>query len=161
MIEELGQILTNKNLTISFAESCTGGLASSLITDVPGSSAYLKGSVVSYTNEVKHKVLGVKSETLDKFGAVSKETAKEMAVGVKHLMQTDFGISITGNAGPGASEDKPVGLVYVAVACHRKVEIRKLQLKGSRTENKQKAVQKAFALLYRVVLHKIETEENE
>ena len=161
MNEQLAKLLTGKNLTIAFAESCTGGLASSLITDIPGSSVYLKGSVVSYTNEVKHKILGVKSETLDKFGAVSKETAKEMAVGVKYLMRTDFGVSITGNAGPGASEDKPVGLIYVAVACHGKVEIRKLQLKGSRTENKQKAVQKTFDLLYKVVLHKIETEENE
>lgn len=149
MNEQLAKLLTDKNLTVAFAESCTGGLASSLITDIPGSSVYLKGSVVSYTNEVKHKILGVKSETLDKFGAVSKETAKEMAVGVKHLMQTDFGISITGNAGPGRSEDKPVGLVYVAVSSPNAIVEEELNLVGSRTEIKSQAAMKAIELLYK------------
>lgn len=156
MNEQLAKLLTDKNLTIAFAESCTGGLASSLITDIPGSSVYLKGSVVSYTNEVKHKVLGVKTETLDKFGAVSKETAKEMAVGVKHLMQTDFGISITGNAGPGKSEGKPVGLVYIAVSSPSTTVGEELNLVGSRTEIKSQAARKAIELLYKNVL-----EENE
>ena len=156
MNEQLVKLLTDKNLTIAFAESCTGGLASSLITDIPGSSAYLKGSVVSYTNEVKHKILGVKSETLDKFGAVSKETAKEMAVGVKHLMQTDFGISITGNAGPGKSEGKPGGLVYIAVSSPSTTVGEELNLVGSRTEIKSQAARKAIELLYKNVL-----EENE
>lgn len=149
MNEQLAKLLTDKNLTIAFAESCTGGLASSLITDIPGSSAYLKGSVVSYTNKVKHKILGVKSETLDKFGAVSKETAKEMAVGVKHLMQTDFGISITGNAGPGNSEGKPVGLVYIAVSSPDMTVWEELNLVGSRTEIKSQAAMKAIELLYK------------
>ena len=152
MNEQLAKLLTDKNLTVAFAESCTGGLASSLITDIPGSSAYLKGSVVSYTNEVKHKVLGVKSETLDKFGAVSKETAKEMAVGVKHLMQTDFGISITGNAGPGRSEDKPVGLVYIAVSSPDMTVWEELNLIGSRTEIKSQAAMKAIELLYKNIV---------
>lgn len=103
----LGRQLLKKGKTIAFAESCSGGLASSLVTDVPGSSEYLLGSVVTYTNMAKNKLLNVQQETLDKFGAVSRETACEMAAGVRRLLGSDYGVSITGNAGPGQAKASP------------------------------------------------------
>lgn len=115
--EALGKRLKEKHLTIAFAESCTGGLASSMVTDIPGSSEYLMGSVVSYTNRVKHQLLGVKQETLERYTAVSEETCREMAEGIRRQLGTDLGVSITGLAGPGGgTQDQPVGLVYVGVA---------------------------------------------
>jgi len=111
---KLVRILIDKGLTISCAESCTGGLVAKTITDVGGCSAVFKGGVVSYANEIKENVLGVKAETLKKYGAVSEFTAMEMAEGVKVLCNTDIGISTTGIAGPGGgTPDKPVGTVYV------------------------------------------------
>ena len=143
----LGHKLKSLQATISFAESCSGGLASSLITDVAGSSDYLKGSVVSYTNEIKEKVLGVNPETLKKYGAVSSKCACEMAAGVRKLMDTDYGISITGNAGPSASEGKPVGLVYIAVANRAIVYWQEHHFDGNRTENKLRIAQAAINML--------------
>lgn len=109
--------LKSKGKTLAFAESCTGGLASARIVDVPGASAVFLGGVVSYANSVKENLLGVKSETLRSFGAVSPQTAEEMALGVRHLTGADLAVSITGIAGP-ASDDtkKPIGLVYLGVA---------------------------------------------
>ena len=113
----LGRELLRTGSTIAFAESCTGGLASSLITDVPGSSDYLLGSAVTYSNMVKHKLINVSQESLDTYGAVSEQVACEMAQGVRELFGTTYGVGITGIAGPGgATKDKPVGLVYMAVA---------------------------------------------
>lgn len=143
----LGELLKTRGETLALAESCSGGLASSLITDVPGSSSYLKGSVVSYTNEIKEKVLGVRLDTLRKFGAVSSQTACEMAAGVRQLMNTDYGISITGNAGPDASEGKPVGLVYIALANKEIVYWQEHHFTGSRLENKDKIAHAAIAML--------------
>lgn len=109
--------LKRKRKTLAFAESCTGGLASARIVDVPGASAVFLGSVVSYANSVKEQLLGVKRETLDRVGAVSPETAEQMAVGVRRLTGADIAISITGLAGPAADgSNKPVGLVYIGVA---------------------------------------------
>ncbi|MCQ2372782.1 MAG: competence/damage-inducible protein A [Phascolarctobacterium sp.] len=143
----LGTKLNLLGKTIAFAESCSGGLASSLITDIPGSSEYLKGSVVSYTNEVKENVLGVKPETLKKFGAVSSQCACEMAAGVRRLMNSDYGISITGNAGPSPSEGKPVGLVYIAVANREIVYWQEHHFDGNRTENKLRIAEAAISTL--------------
>lgn len=128
-LEEIaGQLLHNKKLTIALAESCTGGLVTSKITDIPGSSAYLIGSVVSYANEVKIHTVGVPAETIAKTGAVSPETARAMAEGIKNNFQAELGIGITGIAGPeGGTSAKPVGLVYIAIAgpngtlCHEHV----------------------------------------
>ena len=101
----VGQMLCAKGYTISCAESCTGGLLTSTLTDVPGSSAYVMGSVVSYSNDVKSRILHVAEETLAAHGAVSPETARAMAEGVRDLMQTDIGVGITGIAGPGRCAD--------------------------------------------------------
>ena len=145
--ELLGAKLRAAKLTLAFAESCSGGLASSLITDVSGSSDYLKGSVVSYTNEIKEKVLGVNPDTLKKYTAISSQCACEMAAGVRKLMDSDFGISITGNAGPNPSEGKPVGLVYIAVANRKLVYWQEHHFDGNRAENKLRIAQAAITML--------------
>jgi len=114
---QLGQLLRARGATIATAESCTGGLIGSLLTDVPGSSDYYVGGVIAYTNRVKRELLGVTPETLAEKGAVSRETALEMAHGVRRLLGSDYGLSVTGIAGPtGGTATKPVGLVYIALA---------------------------------------------
>ena len=142
----LGQELLAQGKTIAFAESCSGGLASSLVTDVPGSSEYLVGSVVSYTNKIKNKLLNVQQETLDRYGAVSRETACEMAIGVRRALGSDLGVSITGNAGPSASEGKPVGLVYIAVATEDVVYCQEHRFTSTRTENKLRIALAAISM---------------
>ena len=147
--EVLGKELLSRKLTIAFAESCTGGLASSMMTDVPGSSEYVKGSVISYTNEVKNQILDVSKATLSKKGAVSEETALEMAEGIKELIGSDMAVSITGLAGPGGgTRKKPVGLVYIAVTDANGASCRKFNFAGTRTQIKQRAALAAlgFAL---------------
>lgn len=147
MAEALGHMLKAHDYTISFAESCTGGLASSMMTDIPGSSEYLLGSVVSYSNMAKHKVLGVKQETLDRYTAVSEQTAKEMAQGVRRLFGTTFGVSVTGIAGPGGGTAKqPVGLVYVAVDSPLGTTVLENRFMSSRTTNKLRSAMSAFSL---------------
>ena len=143
----LAKVLVENNLTISFAESCTGGLTSSLMTDIPGSSSYLMGSIVSYSNKAKHEILKVSKYDLEKFGAVSKQVATEMAIGVKALFNVDVGVSITGIAGPGgATKDKPVGLVYIAVIYNKVTVVEKCFFEGTRTEVKMKSARKAIEI---------------
>ena len=143
----LGKKLLEKHQTLAFAESCTGGLASSLVTDIAGSSEYLVGSAVTYTNEAKHKLLGVQEETLASYGAVSKQTACEMAQGVRKLFGSDFGVGITGNAGPGGSEGKPVGLVYIAVATGKEVYCKEYLFTYDRIENKLRIALTAISMV--------------
>ncbi len=121
MLEEVvGKLLNDNNLTVATAESCTGGKIASLITSVPGSSGWFRGSVVAYDNSIKTGVLGVSKETLRLYGAVSAETAGEMARGARHLMSTDYAVAVTGIAGPtGGSADKPVGTVWIAIDSER------------------------------------------
>lgn len=147
LAQKLGEELLQCKGTIAFAESCTGGLATSMLTDVPGSSSYLLGSVVSYSNMAKAKVINVSEASLEQFGAVSEQVAKEMAVGVRNLFGTTLGVSITGIAGPGGgSELKPVGLVYMAVANDKEIICQKHVFSGSRTENKLRSVLAVFSL---------------
>ena len=142
----LGQELQQQGKTIAFAESCSGGLASSMVTDVPGSSEYLLGSVVTYTNMAKNKLINVQQETLNRYGAVSRETACEMAAGVRRLLGSDLGVSITGNAGPSASEGKPVGLVYIAVATADATYCQEHRFASTRTENKLRIALTAISM---------------
>ena len=115
-VEEIAKILTERKLKVATTESCTGGLLSSKLTDVSGSSAFIHLNLVTYANEAKHKMLGVKNETLDNFGAVSEECAYEMASGLMKLTGADICISTTGIAGPtGATKEKPVGLMYSTI----------------------------------------------
>jgi len=135
-------------LTISVAESCTGGLLGSKITDVPGSSRYFLGGVVAYSNEAKINILGVSRQTIERFGAVSEECAREMVIGVAHLFHSDFAVSTTGIAGPsGGSEEKPVGLVYIGIFHRGRVEVHRKIFSGSRTEIKEKIAEEAIKLL--------------
>ncbi|MCQ2362127.1 MAG: CinA family protein [Acidaminococcaceae bacterium] len=145
--ELIGQLLNKYKETIAFAESCTGGLAASMITDVAGSSAYMQGGIVCYTNEIKAKVLGVKEETLAKFSAISEATAKEMAENIRQKFHSDYGIGITGNAGPGASEGKPLGLVYIGIASANKTQVWELHFNSTRIENKKLIATNALSLL--------------
>ena len=141
---DLVNLLKIKKLTISCAESCTGGSVSKAITDVSGCSAVFYGGVVSYANEVKMKVLGVSEETLSSFGAVSRETAIEMAEGVKRACGTDIGISTTGIAGPdGGTEEKPVGTVWIGWSLHGETRARKFHFSGDRDEVRAQTVTEA------------------
>ena len=150
---EIGRLLEENGLTISCAESCTGGLLTSTLTDVPGSSAYLTGSVVSYTNEVKASLVGVHEATLKAFGAVSEETAREMAEGVRRAIPADIGVGITGIAGPGgATAEKPVGLVYIAVATAGAVHVERHIFDGVRTEVKRQSTEIALAMVRDLLL---------
>jgi nicotinamide-nucleotide amidase len=125
----VGDLLRSRKMKIAFAESCTGGLASKRLTDVPGSSDYMDMSIVTYSNMMKTKMLGVAGSLLDEHGAVSAECAQAMALGVRNLAEADIGVSITGVAGPGGgTEEKPVGLVWIAVSTANRVTTRRLTL---------------------------------
>ena len=146
--ETLVELLKAQGLTCATAESCTGGGVGSAITAVPGSSAVFAGGVISYSNDVKHEVLGVDSETLAAFGAVSPETAAQMAVGVRNLLKTDLAVSLTGIAGPdGGSEAKPVGLVWFGLATKQGVRTEKAIFRGDRQGIRQNAVVHALGML--------------
>ncbi|UCD99408.1 MAG: CinA family protein [Chloroflexota bacterium] len=142
---QLGQILTEKRLWIAVAESCTGGLVGHLITNVPGSSAYFRGGVIAYSNEIKTKILGVTSDSLVKFGAVSEQTVSEMAEGVRGAFEADIGLSISGIAGPdGGTEEKPVGTVWIGVSIGDDGYAMKFHFLGDREQIKQQAAEKAL-----------------
>ncbi len=146
-------LLDSEGLTVSFAESCTAGMATSLLADIPGSSRVLKGSVVSYSNDVKESLLHVPSQVLFSHGAVSEQTALAMAKGCRQALKTDYSVSITGIAGPdGGTEDKPVGLVFICVCGPCNDKIKELQLRGSRSKIRYLASLNAFDLLRRSVL---------
>jgi nicotinamide-nucleotide amidase len=133
LVAELVKLLEERNLTISAAESLTGGLFQEEITSIPGTSDVIKGGVVCYTPEIKHKVLHVKQETIDTYGVVSEQCAKELAENVAKLINTDIGISFTGVAGPAESEGKPVGTVFVGMAINGEPPVvEKLNLSGTR-----------------------------
>lgn len=138
--EVLAELLINKNLTLSVAESCTGGMVAARLINYPGISKVFKEGLVTYTEEAKEKRLGVKRETIDNYGVVSAEVAKEMAEGVAKTSGTDIGISTTGIAGPeGGSEDKPVGLVYLGLYYKGKAISKELNLNGKRNTIRNRA----------------------
>ena len=142
------RLLTEKNMTLATAESCTGGLLGKLLTDVPGASAAYLGGVISYAYAVKEKLLGVDSAVLEETGAVCGEVALQMAKGARERMEADFALATTGNAGPSADPKNPnVGEIYVAFACEKTSLCRKLTLHGSREENRAEACRAALELL--------------
>ena len=143
----LGKILCEKQLSISSAESCTGGLIAAKLISYPGISQVFLESVVTYSNESKQKRLNVKKETLDKYGAVSKETAFEMVKGIVEFADSDIGIISTGIAGPGGGTiDKPVGLVYIAVNVKGEIVVEKHNFEGDRDQVREAAANKALEL---------------
>jgi nicotinamide-nucleotide amidase len=144
----IGEMLLERNLTLSVAESCTGGLLSSMVTDVSGSSKYFMGGICSYSNNSKLYILNVRKETLERYGAVSKETALEMAINVRKIFSVDFGISITGTAGPtGGTDEKPVGLVWVGLSDGSRTFAKKYMFGNNRERTKIRASYMALEIL--------------
>jgi len=155
MEQVLGELLSGRRLVAATAESCTGGRIGDRLTSVPGSSEYFAGGVVVYSNQVKANLLGVRLETLKRHGAVSAQTVREMSRNVRRLFGCDVGIAVSGIAGPGgATRDKPVGLVYVAVTTAGKVRTRRHLFSGSRTMVKERAAMAAMDLCRLVLLSK-------
>ena len=150
---DIAKILIERGLTISTAESCTGGLLSSKLTDVSGSSAYITLNFVTYANEAKERILGVKHFTLEKFGAVSEECVKEMAQGVLRVTNSDIALCTSGVAGPTESENKPAGTLWVACAFKDEIYTRKFTLPHdiSRIEMKEKFAAKALEFLCEIL----------
>ncbi|MBQ8848669.1 MAG: CinA family protein [Candidatus Gastranaerophilales bacterium] len=137
ILEQVKELLISKKLTLSSAESCTGGLISSYLTDISGSSAYIEQNFVTYSNEAKTKFLNVKKETLDKYGAVSEQTAYEMSLGL--LKYADCSLATTGILGPtGGSKEKPIGLVYISMGYKNNIEVIKYISKEAKTNDRYK-----------------------
>ncbi len=146
--EKVAQLLINDRLTLATAESCTGGLLASRLTDVPGSSAFFQAGITTYSNEAKVRVLNIPKTLLKKKGAVDEEVALLMAKNVRRLFKTHYGIGITGIAGPdGGTKTKPVGLVYIAVATNSEALCVKCVFDGTRSAIKRKASTQALKLL--------------
>ena len=144
----IGEYLIENKLTIATAESCTGGLLAGRLINYPGISAAFLEGMITYSNDAKHRRLGVKKETLEEYGAVSRETAIEMARGAAEAAGVDIGISTTGIAGPGGcTAEKPVGLVYVGICIKNKTSCMELRLSGDRQQIRSAVVDKALEYL--------------
>lgn len=145
---QVGDLLKERKLTLALAESCTGGLLGSRITDVPGSSAYFPGGIVAYAYEAKVELLGVTWDTLNTRGAVSRETVLEMARGVRRRLNADIALSVSGIAGPGGgTPEKPVGTTWIGLVTEETERAELFQFSGDREQNKLAAVEAALRLL--------------
>lgn len=151
--EEVISLLSEKGLTLTAAESCTGGLIAKRLTDVSGASAVFHGSLVTYSNRLKEKWLGVQAETLQKYGAVSEQTAREMALGAKQAADADLAVAVTGIAGPNSDDtNKPVGLVFIALADGNTVTVEKYENQFTdnvREQNRTVSAQRALEAVRR------------
>ncbi len=144
---ELWKQLKKRNWTVTTVESCTGGAVAARIVNVAGASEILRQAFVTYCDEAKHLLAGVRQETLEKYTAVSRETAREMALGGARAASADVALSVTGLAGPGGgTPEKPVGLVYIGCAVHGKTVVRELRLQGSRAGIREQAAEAALSL---------------
>lgn len=150
--QRIGKLLLAKNLTLSVCESCTGGMLGSIITSVAGSSRYFLGGVVAYADIVKQEIVGVRSRTLKRHGAVSTAAVREMALGVQKKIRSDIGIAITGIAGPGGSGTKSIGTVYFAIVARKRVVMQRCLFKGSRQAIRRAACAKALDMLEQMLL---------
>jgi nicotinamide-nucleotide amidase len=151
--QEVGNLLRHMGLTLGAVESATGGLISHLITNVPGSSDYYRGSVTAYSNEVKIRVVGVREDTLNQYGAVSHQVAEEMAEGGRKMLAVDICLADTGIAGPGgATQEKPVGLFYLGLSHRAGTFSRKHLFSGNRGQNKRDAAEAALTWLKEYLL---------
>jgi len=149
--ETLGRKLRERKLTLSVAESCTGGLLGARVVNVPGSSAYFIGGVIAYSNELKVKLLCVSEDTLRKYGAVSRWVCLEMLFGLKRNFGSDCGVAITGIAGPGGSDRKPEGLTYIGLYVGDKYTVIKRIFHGSRNEKRFLSTQTALFYLLKML----------
>ncbi|MFY9078731.1 CinA family protein [Aliarcobacter cryaerophilus] len=149
---KLQNLLRKSKKTITTAESCTGGLVASLITKISGSSDIFNGSIVTYSNSIKNKELGVLNESLDKFGAVSKQVVSEMLDGVLKKFEADFAIAISGIAGPGGTKNKPVGTIVIGIASNNNIKkIKTYHLKGSRISIQKQSANIALSKILKFV----------
>lgn len=149
----VAELLIANELTVSVAESCTGGMLSARLINVPGISEVYKSGFITYSNKAKRRLLGVKKQTLDKHGAVSKETAKEMAKGTANLSKADVAVGITGIAGPdGGTDEKPVGLVYIGCSVCGTVTVKEYHFKGDRAKIRESAVAAALTMMRSCIL---------
>ncbi len=147
-IKRLAAKLLKARKTLVIAESCTGGLLGYLITTLPGASKWFKGGVVTYSNELKAALLGVKKATIKKYGAVSKEVAREMVLGAKKKLKGNYAVAITGIAGPGGgTKEKPVGTVFIAATSGRKTVVRRHSFKGTRNSIKKQSALKSLKMV--------------
>ena len=154
---DLVTLLMNKGWHISFAESCTGGLLSGRLINASGASCVYKSGYITYSNEEKVRILGVSERTLQEYGAVSRQTASEMALGCAKASNTDFAVSVTGIAGPnGGTVEKPVGLVYVGCAYHDQCKVIELHLSGQRQMIRQESVEQALKFLHKTIISSTE-----
>ena len=156
LAEKVHRLFREKGLTLSVAESCTGGLISHYLTALPGASTFFLGGVVAYSEEVKNDLLGVSPDAIFHSGLVSRETALEMAEKVRLLLKTDCSLSATGNLGPDVLEGKEQGLVYIAANKHDATMSKELRLKGDREANKEETSLSALRLLIELVEQKDE-----
>ncbi|RJR21197.1 MAG: CinA family protein [Nitrospiraceae bacterium] len=152
IIIKVHELFKDRKLTLSVAESCTGGLICHYITSLPGASAFFRGGIVSYSDDIKKNIIGVTPETIERFGVVSAETACEMAERVRLISSTDFSLSATGNLGPDVLEKKERGLVYIAACRKDRTVSRELRLKGDRERNKEDAALEGLRLLVEIML---------
>jgi len=150
VIQKIHTFFREKGLKLSVAESCTGGLISHLITNLPGASAFFEAGVVAYSAEMKEKIVGVSPETIAKYGLVSEQVVREMAKNIRTVTGTDFSLSTSGNLGPGVLEGKDKGLVYIAVCREGETLSKELRLKGNREENKEEASRLAMEFLMEI-----------
>ena len=155
VLEDFHKVALTTGVTIGTAESCTGGLVGKTLTDLGGSSGYYQGGIISYANTVKEQVLGVSSETLATYGAVSEETAKEMVEGVFRVLRTDYAIATTGIAGPGGgSQEKPVGLVYIGIGTPRGITVHKEIFIGDRDSIRKSVAERAIQYVYKELIER-------
>lgn len=148
MEKEIVSLLKKNQMTVTTAESCTGGLIASRIVNVSGASEVFMEGYITYANASKEKILGVKHETIEKYGVVSAETAGEMAEGARRVAEADVAVSVTGIAGPsGGTKEKPVGLVYIGCASEIKTGVRRFVFDGNRDQVREQAVAQALSFL--------------
>jgi nicotinamide-nucleotide amidase len=151
--EVVGSLLTSAGKTVATAESCTGGLVAKMLTDISGSSSYFLGSIVAYSNDVKHDLLKVPTELLQEYGAVSAQVAEAMAAGIRNVIGADYGLSLTGIAGPdGGTPEKPVGLVYIGCAQASGVVSKKINLFGTRQRVRERSATMALNILRKTII---------
>ena len=150
LAKQLVKVLLDHQMTIATAESCTGGLVAATLINCPGASGVINESYITYSNEAKHRILGVEKEILGSHGAVSPEKVAAMAEGVAKVAGADVGLATSGIAGPdGGSKEKPVGLVYIGYYCQGKVWVEENHFKGNRNEVREQTVIKALSSIYR------------
>ena len=158
--QEIIQFMTEHKLTLSAAESCTGGMFSARVINTPGASAVYEAGFVTYANKAKHKLIGVKKKTLKEYSAVSKETAKEMVKGTLKATGADYAVSITGIAGPGGGTvEKPVGLVYIGCGRKHHIVVKQYHFSGDRTQIREASVENALLQLWEVLAEDIKKKD--